>query len=170
MVGRGDKVMEFREYMAADCDEIAEMFYNTVHTVNARNYSKNQLYAWATGCVDKLAWDRKFTDNYTLVAVEDGLIVGFGNIDGTGVLDMLYVHRDYQGKGIATAICDRLEGYFTGKRILSYVSVTARTFFEKRGYKAIEEQLVVRGNEKLRNYIMVKDMQKKHEHEQKLHM
>ena len=36
-------------------------------------------------------------------------LVGFGDIDKTGYLDRLFVHADYQKKGIATAICNRLE-------------------------------------------------------------
>lgn len=48
--------------------------------------------------------------HHTLVAVEDGCAVGFGDIDSnTGYLDRLYVHKDHQGMGIATALCDRLE-------------------------------------------------------------
>ena len=64
--------------------------------------------------------------------MEGDRIVGFGDIDRTGYLDRLYVHAEYQGKGIATAICDWLEQTATG-RIMTHASITARTFLEKRG-------------------------------------
>ena len=48
--------MIIREYRPSDCREIAELFYNTVHTVNAADYSKPQLNAWATGKVDLEKW------------------------------------------------------------------------------------------------------------------
>ena len=35
--------MEIREYQSTDCKEIAELFYHTVHTVNAKDYTKDQL-------------------------------------------------------------------------------------------------------------------------------
>lgn len=47
-------------------------------------------------------------EHFSLVAIEAGMIVGFGDIDSTGYVDRLYVHKDYQRKGIATAICDML--------------------------------------------------------------
>lgn len=55
-------------------------------------------------------WNGSLLAHHSLVAVEGrDLIVGFGDIDGTGYLDRLYVHKDRQGLGIATALCDRLE-------------------------------------------------------------
>ena len=30
-------------------------------------------------------------------------------MDADGYLDRLYVHKDYQGRGVATALCDALE-------------------------------------------------------------
>jgi len=44
--------MFIREYQSSDCKELAKLFYNTVHTVNAKDYTKEQLDAWATGQID----------------------------------------------------------------------------------------------------------------------
>ena len=52
--------MQIRKYRPSDCRELAELFYDTVHTVNAGDYTKEQLDAWATGHVDLEAWDRSF--------------------------------------------------------------------------------------------------------------
>lgn len=35
--------MVIRKYQPSDCKEIIELFYNTVHTVNAKDYPKEQL-------------------------------------------------------------------------------------------------------------------------------
>ena len=43
-------------------------------------------------------WDRSFREHYALVTVDDETIVRFGDIDRTGYLDRLYVHKDYQRK------------------------------------------------------------------------
>ena len=37
--------MEIREYRPEDCSEMASLFYDTVHTVNAADYTKEQLDA-----------------------------------------------------------------------------------------------------------------------------
>lgn len=147
--------MVIREYQASDCKELTELFYNTVHTVNAKDYTKEQLDVWATGHVDLEEWNRSFQEHYSIVAVEDGIITGFGDIDKTGYLNRLYVHKDYQGKGVAAAICDKLERTIQGT-IVTHASITARPFFEKRGYRIIKEQQVERQGIMLTNYIMEK--------------
>ena len=149
--------MTIREYKPEDCREMAELFYRTVHTVNARDYTKEQLDAWATGQVDLEQWDQSFQNHHTLVAVESGEIVGFGDMDETGYLDRLYVHAGYQGRGIATAICDRLEEAPSGKRMVTHASLTARPFFEKRGYRVVKEQQVERRGVLLTNFVMEKE-------------
>ena len=149
--------MRIRNYQPLDCKELTELFYNTVHTVNARDYTKEQLNAWATGDVDIEKWNQSLLEHYSIVAVDDNKIIGFGDIDKTGYLDRLYVHKDYQRKGVATAICDKLEQGIQGK-IVTHASITARPFFEKRGYKVVKEQEVERGGIKLVNYVMEKVM------------
>lgn len=87
--------MIIRKYIPSDCKYLAELFYDTVHLVNARDYTAEQLTAWATGNVNLNEWNRSFMEHITVVAVKDGIIVGFGDIDKTGYLDRLYVHKDY---------------------------------------------------------------------------
>lgn len=147
--------MFIREYQPSDCKTLTELFYNTVHTVNARDYTKEQLDAWATGQVDLEKWNQSLLEHYSVVAVEDRTIVGFGDIDQTGYLDRLFVHADYQGKGIAAAICDQLEQAVQGT-VITHASITARPFFEKRGYKVVNEQQVERRGIFLTNFIMKK--------------
>jgi len=60
--------MQIRTYRPSDCGAMAELFYDTVHSVNAADYSPQQLDAWASGQVDLEAWDRSFREHCTLVA------------------------------------------------------------------------------------------------------
>ena len=148
--------MFIRKYESTDCKEMAELFFNTVHSVNVKDYTKEQLDAWASGQVDLEKWDQSFQEHFSIVAVENDIIVGFGDIDKTGYLDRLYVHKNYQGKGIATAICDKLESKVK-ENIITHASITAKPFFEKRGYKVVKEQQVERNGIFLKNYIMEKE-------------
>ena len=147
--------MTLREYRPSDCKEITELFYHTVHTVNAKDYTREQLHVWATGQVNLDKWNQSFQDHYTIVAVENDVLVGFGDIDSTGYLDRLFVHADHQRKGIAAAICDRLEQAVPGT-ITTHASITAKPFFEKRGYKVVKEQQVERQGIALTNFVMEK--------------
>ena len=151
-----EKKMFIREYHTSDCKEITELFYNTVHTINAKDYTKEQLDVWATGQVDLEKWNQSLQEHYSIVAVENEVIVGFGDIDKTGYLDRLFVHADYQGKGIATAICDQLE-QTVKENITTHASITAKPFFEKRGYQVVKEQQVERQGIFLTNYVMAKE-------------
>lgn len=144
-----------RKYNQLDCNEIVNLFYNTVHIINKKDYSKEQLDAWANKPFDLNRWDNILTNHHTLVAIKDNIIVGFGDIDNTGYLDHLYVHYDYQGQGIASKICDQLENY-TNNDILVHASISAKDFFIKRGYKIIKEQQVKRNNIFLTNFVMIK--------------
>ncbi len=145
-----------REYRPSDCKHLVELFYQTVHSINAKDYTDEQLNAWATGNVDINEWNQSLSEHFSLVAMKDGIITGFGDIDRTGCLDRLYVHKDYQNQGIATAICDKLEHAFEVSRITTYASITAKPFFLHRGYHIIREQQVVRSNIPLTNYMMEK--------------
>ena len=148
--------MKLRSYAEADCLELARLFYDTVHAVNVKDYDQEQLNAWATGEVDLESWNRSFLAHHTVVAEQDGIIVGFGDMDETEYLDRLYVHKDYQHMGVATAICDELERNSTATEFITHASITARLFFEKRGYVVIKEQQVERRGVRLKNFVMRK--------------
>lgn len=55
---------------------------------------------------DAMGW--VISSSHTVVAVQDEQIVVFGDIDDSGYLDRLFVHKDHQGEGVTTAICDEL--------------------------------------------------------------
>lgn len=148
--------MTIRRYESADCPEMARLFYETVHSVNAADYSEEQLCAWATGEIDLEKWNSSFLEHYSVVALEEGKIIGFGDMDETGYLDRLYVHKDFQRRGAAKAICDELEGAVKAEKYTTHASITARSFFEKRGYKVIKEQQVLRFGVYLTNFVMEK--------------
>ena len=147
--------MEIRMYRPSDCKILTGLFYNTVHTVNARDYTEEQLNVWATGEVDLEKWNQSLQGHFSVVAVDNGTVVGFGDIDHTGYLDRLFVHADYQGKGVGTAICNQLEQAVQGT-IVTHASITAKPFFEKRGYSVMKEQSVERQGIFLTNYRMEK--------------
>ena len=149
--------MKIRRYEPEDLGQITALFYDTVHAVNAADYAPEQLDAWADGAPDLDRWNGSLLAHHSLVAVEGrDLIVGFGDIDGTGYLDRLYVHKDRQGLGIATALCDRLERAVDAPVLTTHASITARPFFEGRGYRVLREQRVERHGVRMTNFVMEK--------------
>ena len=143
-----------RNYRSSDCEKVAELFYETVHTVNAEDYTAEQLFAWAKDERQLQTRKNDLIKQNTLIAEIDGNIVGYVSMTDAGYLDLLYIHKDFQRKGIATKLCDELERGFSV--VVTHASVTAKPFFEKRGYSVMTGQTVERSGVKLKNYKMQK--------------
>ena len=153
--------MNIRMYRSEDCKEIVELFYNTVHSVNSKDYNKAQLDAWASKDINISKWDKSLLEHYSIVIEENSIIIGFGDLDINGYFDRLYVHKDYQGAYVATRIVNEIEKYAQENRIkiiTTHSSITAKPFFEKQGYKVVKEQVVERKGQILKNFIMEKTL------------
>jgi ribosomal protein S18 acetylase RimI-like enzyme len=75
------------------------------------------------------------------VAIISGRVVGTGSLNGQTV-SSVYVHPDYQGRGIATKLMDAVEdaANVQSQATLSVQSsITARPFYAKRGFKIVRE-------------------------------
>ncbi len=83
--------------------------------------------------------------------------MGFGDLAADGYLDRLYVHPNFQRCGVATAICGALEAHarlLGVPAVTTHASITARPFFERRGYHVVREQQVERAGVTLINFVM----------------
>lgn len=147
--------MYIRSYKEEDAPILRDLFWNTVHTVNAADYTMIQLDAWAPVEYDRNAWNQRFLDHTSFVVENDGHIVGFGDMDAQGYLDRLFVHKDHQNEGIGTMLCDALEALAT-KRVITQASITAKPFFAHRGYRCIQKQIVYVRGVAMENYWMEK--------------
>lgn len=153
--------MNVRMYRSEDCKEIVELFYNTVHSVNSKDYNEAQLDAWAPKDINISKWDKSLSEHYSVVIEDNNIIIGFGDLDIDGYFDRLYVHKDYQGAYVATIIVKEIEKYAQENRIkiiTTHSSITAKPFFEKQGYKVTKEQVVERKGQILKNFIMEKTL------------
>lgn len=154
----GQGVIELQPYQSGEAAALADLFYRTVHTVCLGDYTQEQVNVWADGTVDLAAWERSFLLHYTLVARIGGEIAGFADLDGD-YLDRLYVHKDHQRRGVAAALVQALEQEAESRgagSIVTHASITARPFFEKRGYRVIRGQQVERKGILLTNFVMEK--------------
>lgn len=149
--------IDIREYRAEDCEALGRLFYDTVHSACTEEYTPAELDAWADGKPDLARWNEEFLAHDTLVA-EDGVrIVGFADMDANGELDRLYVHKDYQRKGIAKALCTALMIRCKAKGYTVHASLTARGFFEKLGFTVAEEESAERNGVVLKRFLMKRD-------------
>ena len=154
------KIVRIRGYEAEDALEIARLFYETVHSVNRAHYSEEQVAAWAPEVPDARRWHARMSARLTLVAEEEGEVVGFAELEG-GHLDMLYVRKDAVGRGVGLRLYEAVEREALDRghgRITTEASITARPFFKRRGFRLVREQTVRRHDVELTNFVMRKDV------------
>ena len=150
--------MAIRRAVKADLKEIIELFSNTIKTVNIKDYTREQIDTWA-GARNIEAWSKKIKEQHFLVKDQSGQILGFSSIDKTGYLDFMYVHADYQQRGIAkellTAIVEKAKEQQNDK-IWASVSITAQPFFLKNGFTIETQETKELNGVKFINAIMEK--------------
>ena len=149
-----------RAALQSDAVELKKLFQNTVLAINRRDYSQAEVEDWAS-CGDDLSnIENMIKTHYFIVAVnQQSEIVGFSSITPQGYLHSMFVHKDFQGEGIATILLNEIEQYAITNgimRITSEVSLTARPFFEKKGYIVEEEQKRKANQLSLTNFWMAK--------------
>ncbi|MEZ9039648.1 MULTISPECIES: GNAT family N-acetyltransferase [unclassified Vibrio] len=152
-------MIRIRNYQANDDKALWEIFFYTVRNVNVRDYSQQQVEAWAPSSFDFALWQKRMNGLQPFVAELDGCVVGYTDLQPSGLIDHFFCHHEYQGKGVGKAL---MEHVFTVGRVrgisryFSEVSITARPFYEHLGFKVVNEQEVEMRGVKLTNYVMEK--------------
>ena len=152
--------LDIRRLAAQDIPEMRKLFRATVLTVNSKDYTKEEVEDWAS-CGDSVEhWKELLAKNNYIGALDgQGNIIGFSSMNTDGYLHSMFVHKDWQGKGVATLLLSEVEKMahrYGAHKISVEVSITARPFFEKRGYKVVKEQKARANRLWLTNYVMEK--------------
>ena len=151
--------MEIRTCQSADIPYISRLYFNTIHRVNSRDYTKEQIQAWAPTIFNNDFWSQRFQKRRVLIVEDRKVILGFVEFEPSGHIDCFYVHHEFQGKGIGTAMMQQVEDAFRKlnvHRAFAEVSITARAFFAARGFHVIEERSAEYGGVSLKLYLMEK--------------
>ncbi len=137
------------------------LFTDTVHKVNARDYSLEQVNAWAPEQADLELWLKRLRGSITLVAEENQTIVSFGNLDPSGHIDCFYTRSEHQNKGYGSKLLLAIEqrARVLGlKKFFTESSITAKPFFLKKGFSLLKQQTVTVRGIKMVNFIMEKEI------------
>lgn len=143
-----------------DIPQIKELFRQTILNVIIKDYSAEQVQCWASRGDDANIWKTRIREQYFIVAETENKIAGFAALKSDGYLNSLFVHKNFQEEGIATTLLDHMESYARQKgmkEITADVSITARSFFEKKGYTVLKDQIVDIGV-KMKNFGMKKEL------------
>jgi putative acetyltransferase len=144
-----------------DLPAMQNLFVETITYVCSKDYTPDQIKIWTSSIENTQRWTDIIVKQYVQIAWIDGKIVGFGSLDKGNYIDLMYVHKDYQGQGVANAIYTALEQEAIrqgSKSITSDVSFTAKPFFEKKGFIALQKQTFVKQRIEISNFKMEKSL------------
>ncbi len=151
--------MKINHYTNDYFEEIILLMTDTIKTINSNDYSSDEIEAWISN-IDQRKLKTSLRNNTTLVATINSKLVGFVDMDESGLLDHLFVHKDYQnqkiGRTLVSSIEKELHKKYNLTKFSTYASITALDFFLKLDYKVIKENTVLLGSSSLNNYLLEK--------------
>ncbi len=153
--------MKIRAFCQGDELRLRQVFHSAVHIVAAKDYSPEQLNAWAPSNFNAQKWIQKMRALQPFVAEEAGTIIGYADLQPDGYIDHFYVSgtsaRQCVGRLLMKQIHARAAELGIPK-LYSNVSHTARPFFEHFGFQSIEAQTVMIEGISLGNTRMEKNL------------
>ncbi|WP_404969888.1 GNAT family N-acetyltransferase [Vibrio campbellii] len=157
-------MITIRDFQEEDAPTLWALFYNTIRNINLRDYTEQQVKAWAPDEFDAQLWLKKMTAIQPFVAELDGVIVGYSDVQPSGLVDHFFCHHEYQGQGVGRALMTHVIKQAEAKeldKIYSEVSITARPFYEHMGFTVVNEQQIEVRGATLTNYVMERHLDKK---------
>jgi putative acetyltransferase len=142
-----------------DVGEITQLFFDTIQNINRKDYSQEEVDDWSSWKVDIDKWIAKMQEQYFVVAMIKNKIVGFSSLALDGFLDFMFVDKDTQGQGVGSVLLSEIERKAIEQNndlIYSDVSLTAKGFFESKGFIVERQQLKKSKKKELISFRMIK--------------
>ena len=155
------RMVHIRRFCDEDAPQLWQLFFNTIRTVNRKDYTADQVKAWAVDDLDPELWLQKMQSIEPFVAEIDQAIVGYSDLQSDGLIDHFFCHHAHQNKGVGRVLMQHIfsEAERRGiDKLYSHVSITAKPFYLHFGFEVIKQQtLDVRG-EQLINFCLEKSL------------
>lgn len=146
-------------YSPNKATQIAKLFHQSVHAIDPKYYSAQQKEAWAPSPPDISKWKVRLDKTKPLLAMLNGQVVGFMELEQDGHIDCAYTHPGYQNIGVASALYNCILAQAKAKnikRLYVEASIVAKPFFERRGFALIQQNTVTLRGQTLSNFSMEK--------------
>lgn len=146
-----------RDYARDDAEATLRLFERAIAETARAEYTQEQVAAWLGAGQDVGEWDAERSRVRTFVAVEDGAVVGFTDLDDGGYVDRLFVSPDHGRRGIGAALLAHAIGVARTDgipQLTTHASLVARPVFERAGFEVVERETVHRGSVALDRFVM----------------
>lgn len=144
-----------------DLIKLKQLLIDTITSVCSADYNASQINAWIASADNLQRWQDILTQQFVVVAEYQGEVVGFATLDKGNYIDLLYTHKDFQGKGVAKSLIHEIEAqakHLHQTTLTADVSKTAKPFFEKMGFSLVKENMNTIKGVDVVNYKMIKTL------------
>ena len=153
--------MKIRRFSPGDETALFYVYFSAIHEIAARDYTKEQIDAWAPADLDQELWrNHMFKIRPFVVELHDE-IVGYADVQENGYIDHFFVSGRNPRQGVGALLMDRIhqEAKVLGlKEMTSDVSRTAQPFFAHYGFQIAEQRYPVRRGVMIPNASMRKKL------------
>lgn len=84
-------MITIRQFQCGEEAVLRKLMFDTIRSVTIKHYSDNQVKAWAHTDIADESWQDRLRSNQPLVAVLNGKIVGFADIQANGLIDHFFL-------------------------------------------------------------------------------
>lgn len=133
--------LTLRRFHVGDEPALLTVFRSSVHLVASRDYTPDQIAAWAPPDMDEARWADRMRAIDPWVAELDGAIVGYADLQPGGLIDHFFVSGHHPRQGVGRALMTRLlaeAGRLGLVELTAEVSLTAEPFFAHWGFEVVE--------------------------------
>ena len=152
-------MISIREFQADDAPALRAVFESAIHGTARRDYSQLQVDTWAPRAHDAAAWAKRVGALAPFVALVDGVIRGYADVQADGYIDHFYVAAEAGGAGVGGRLMQRILARAEDLQLAeltSNVSLTAQPFFARFGFEVVEHRVFDVQGVQMRNAAMRK--------------
>lgn len=149
--------MKIIPYTSDMAGEVTDIFYESVHAIDSALYTDAEKQAWAPLPRNYESWVMRLMFKQPFVAMNNGRLMGFIELDPDGHIDCMYTLPECQRQGVGSALFDHLlveANSKNMKRLYVEASHAAKPFFAAKDFTVVEENQVARDGELITNFIM----------------
>lgn len=153
--------MHIRPFRAGEEPALRAVFLSAVHGIASRDYTREQIEAWARSTSDPRAWARRIQEIRPFVVEQQGEILAYADVQANGYIDQFYVSAQRARQGVGSLLMAHLHAVAATHSIAalsSNVSRTAQPFFEQFGFTVMEHRLPIVQGLVIPNALMRKDL------------
>ena len=137
------ELAHIRRYRTGEEASLFDIYFTAIHLVASRDYTAEQIRAWAPANLDAALWENKMREINPFVAELKGEIVGYADLQANGYIDHFFVSGKRPRAGIGSVLMNKIleeAASLNLSSLTSHVSRTAQPFFAKFGFVVVEHR------------------------------